>query len=511
MKTRCYILLWVLLTGLGTGLWIGCTWPVIDDLAYLHRVVEADYWAVGGGLIESGADLWQSITAHYTMVNSRLANLLALAVLQLPRVAQAALCGAAAAAMLWALTALGGSRRRLTAPAAAALMWIALPWHDGLASVDFEINYVWASALALWALVATVRLRRCSGAAFAAAMAGAFAAGWMHEGIAVMMVAYMAGVLWRGAASRRTAAWLLAAAVAGFAVNIAGATTTRALTVLGAVGGPDGMQWLRTATVQMWPLWLAAAGAFVLRKRINPTALMPAAIAAAAGLAMCAVLRATGRAAWGVNLAAIIMLLMELQCTPRCAPRRLAATGIWCTVVVYALWFLHLAAWQTRISAEEHEMARQAAAGADTLRVDLTPQHDIPFTLMGIVQHPPLMNRDYNSVYARHYTGRDGIAAVPAAASGKVPGSNPFSSAGWAMLCGDTSLPDTIALRITYGPLRAAATVPDRLAALLAGHTSEYSTEALAVRGHAPGIYFIEGAGRFSRGRAIKNMSITTP
>ncbi|MDE6110095.1 MAG: hypothetical protein K2F72_07415, partial [Muribaculaceae bacterium] len=72
MKTRCYILLWVLLTGLGTGLWIGCTQPVIDDLTYLHRVVEPDYWTVAGALIESGADVWQSITGHYAMVNSRL-------------------------------------------------------------------------------------------------------------------------------------------------------------------------------------------------------------------------------------------------------------------------------------------------------------------------------------------------------------------------------------------------------------------------------------------------------
>ena len=84
-KTRFYNLLWILLTGLGTGLWISCVWPVIDDLAYLHRVVEPDYWALSGGLIENQAQLAESIVNHYTMVNSRLANLMALAVLTLPR------------------------------------------------------------------------------------------------------------------------------------------------------------------------------------------------------------------------------------------------------------------------------------------------------------------------------------------------------------------------------------------------------------------------------------------
>ncbi len=510
MKTRLYILLWVALTALGTGLWMWQVWPVIDDLAYLHRVVEADYWAVGGGLIEGAADLWQSVRAHYALVNSRLANLLALAVLQLPRGAQAAMCGAAAAALLGALVALGGARRRAAAPAAAALMWLALPWHDGLASVDFEINYVWASALALWVLAAAYRGRPRWALA---AVAGAFLAGWMHEGIAVMAGAWLA-CLWmqaRGMARRRVAV-LAVALAAGFAVNLAGATTTRAMLAMGQGGGIPAVQWMRAGLVQMWPLWLAAAGAVALRKRPGLWRRLAApAAAAVVSLAMCAVLRVLGRAAWGVNLAAAVMLLMELQELRGC--RRPGARRAWlaAAVAVYALWLGHLVAWQARIGAEEREMARLAAGAAGDVRLAVTPACDIPFTLMGIVQHPPLMTPNYNAVFARHYAGLDGLAVLPPGAAAKVPGDNPFYDSRWGLLRGPAGLPDTLRVEVAYGPPRAAATPLDRLAALAGGRSAGFTTDALAVRGHAPGIYFVEGAGRRGRGRAIVSMSVTAP
>ena len=503
-KTRFYNLLWILLTGLGTGLWISCVWPVIDDLAYLHRVVEPDYWALSGGLIENQAQLAESIVNHYTMVNSRLANLMALAVLTLPRGVQAAVCGVAAAALVAALIALGDPHGRITAPVATALVWIALPWHDGLASVDFEINYVWTSAMALWVMVAAVKCCCARSATFVAATAGAFLAGWMHEGIAVMAGAFLACLWWQAPGRRRVPGLLLAALIAGFAVNLAGATLTRALTALGSNAGPGTIQWLRSATAQLWPLWLAAAGAVALRKRVDMKALAPAAAAAVASLAMCGLLHALGRAAWGANLAALILLLKLLQYVPSC-PGLLRKAAVALAPAIYVLWLAQLLAWQSRISHEEREMAALASATTDTLRVDLTPECDIPFTLKGIVQHPPLMMADYNSVYARHYCGRDGIPVLPAGTSGKLPGHNPFYTAGWPMLVTPcTTLPDTIAVELTYGPLRASASPLDRLAALAMGTSDRYTTRAIAVRGHAPGIYFIEGAGRFSRGRALK-------
>lgn len=507
---RAFSIAFVVLTAIGIAAWRSVLFPVLDDLPYSRVAVDADFWACNGPMIDGFSSMAESIRTHFVYVNSRLANIIAVPVLQLPRSIEAVLSGLMGAAMLAALLRLGSTFRRWwTAAAATLLMWTALPWYDGMESTDFYINYVWSSAIALWVMVfIDSRHGPRARPALAAGCLLAFAAGWMHEGIAVTAMSYGAAAIitdrHSNALRRRQRILLLAAMAAGFTVNLCGATTTRAIVALtgeGAAVRPAYTSFLRSMLSNFWPVWLAVAVCVTAllktcgrRRRVLLCSLSAPAVAMAVSLAMCAVLAALNRTAWGLQLAAVILTLRAGSLLWRARPRRAAAIQT-AGLVVYALWLMQLTVWQHRISSEERAMAAMAATDRDTICVRITPDYELPFTLMGIVSHPPLSSSDCNYVFARHYMRREGIAIV----------APPMSNYGIALA--DPSMPEEFEADIIFGPPEAACTPLNRLLALAAGRYGGFTTTVTLRRSRRPGVYFYERPGRLSYGRKVLSLS----
>ena len=487
------------LTAIGVAAWQACTFPVLDDLVYQHSVIPADYWYCGGELISTPGQLWEAIWTHYAYVNSRLANLIALVLMQLPRQLCGCLTGLMTAFMLMGLVRLSGRRTEGGMAAATLLMWTAFPWYNGMASIDYVVNYVWASAMALWAVAAiTSRGRLWWWAALGVA------AGWMHEGVAAAAIGYTAGyMIMRRGADRRSLI-IMVALLAGFALNLCGATTTRALR---AFAGEEAAslrtpmaQWLRSMLSQFWPLWLGMclAAIAIIRKRTKLRALLPAIGMTAASFVLALAVGGLNRTAWGVQLGSIILILQSMPAIGS-RTRRFFIPAVSVATVVYILWLTSLVGWQIKFSSEERALAAEAAEGADTLRTAMTPANEVPFYLMGMISHPAISISDENYVFARHYMKRQGAVIVP-------PGSPRFGAmtlVGDCMIVAPADWPETLRLTISYGKPAPAATPINMALAAAMGKYNGFDTEVEAVRSRIPGIYFFERPGRLSHGREI--------
>ncbi len=155
-----------------------------DDFWYMSpmrslmegRETSVDWAAVG-----------RSIRYHYLTDNGRLSNILFTLLICLPKWVLATLTSVLNALSLLMLARLAGlgPRRPAAAVWLCLLFSATLPWYDGIFSLCFQFNYVWAMALMLFALMLFLSGRRLSPVPLF--FLGIIAGAW-HEGFSVPLL-----------------------------------------------------------------------------------------------------------------------------------------------------------------------------------------------------------------------------------------------------------------------------------------------------------------------------------
>lgn len=176
-----------------------------------------------GGSVLRGGVPWDAFVAtwteHFNEDNARLGNMLAPVLLVFPKWVGSGLMSAAWVVAMWFSFRMSGVRMRdLTLTASGVVMWgLMLPWSNGLVSLDYQLNYILPSALAM-PLACKVVARRGRDLSLWAAGLLAFAVGACHEGFSVPFIIGLAVVVAIDCRCRRPQLW---AAMCGMAAGLA--------------------------------------------------------------------------------------------------------------------------------------------------------------------------------------------------------------------------------------------------------------------------------------------------
>ncbi len=147
-KYNRYISAWIfLLTGLLNGIGLALFPPIGDDLQYMTPWRE---YLINGQAVNFG-NVIDFLSDRYTCDNGRLANVvMTLVIAPLPRLVGGLFSGLVFALILYLGARLGDFLKKTSSTIlwTAALVFL-LPWHDQLYLLDFQLNYLWTSALLL--------------------------------------------------------------------------------------------------------------------------------------------------------------------------------------------------------------------------------------------------------------------------------------------------------------------------------------------------------------------------
>lgn len=359
---------WLVLNLVLTGIWailmgiffIGMP-KCIDDLAYIAFLKDyqelhgtdwvrsgVDYFATGFPLKEISA-AWAD---HYANLNGRLANMAAIVLTPMPKWVGSSISLLLLVISLPPILRLSGSSLRRgpgTAWAIAALTFF-LPWHEHLGSLDYQLNYVWPAALALWLLTALGKNRSRGLVKSIPLILGAALLGAWHEGFGLPVAAGLAAAAalkrdWRNPATILSIFALLAgglflwispgwqfrlahsfrpADTVWFILDVYGPTLL-VISVMGVLALSS-----RRACHRIWEL------------RCNPIAIVLA-VSALASLAMAQICGGLTRAAWWAQICAVIALTASacfVRSSDKGAQRVCGILGAGCCLCA----FLHLAA-----------------------------------------------------------------------------------------------------------------------------------------------------------------------
>lgn len=216
MKRRIFDI-WLVLAAVLYGIIFALTPWGIDDFNYAYGTV-----GCSSG-VDVAAGVWKNVVERWFYDSGRLANIISPVFLGLlPHWMFAALSGFA----LWMTFALGmhiaGVRRgSVWSYFIVFVLTFALPWLDFAFTVIFALNYVWTGALTVAVLYLLFCRTPRGGGAVGAACLLALAAGWMHEGFSVPVLAGI-GAWWLARGCRMSAAqWAIAVSYAlGFVLII---------------------------------------------------------------------------------------------------------------------------------------------------------------------------------------------------------------------------------------------------------------------------------------------------
>lgn len=206
----------------GVWVWMFCTDDLTDDWWYRHEFCYGSYEdaLVGfedcnGAVIESWGQVWSSIKGHCLWWNNcRLANVLMFVSAMVPGWVVDLVHG-----LMWGLMGVmvlhfglrGWRGRPLGAVLVLWSVWLALPWYDQMASGDYQMNYVWSTALVLLFLYALeCRWSERGLRSRVAVWVLALAASLMHEGVSLPVSLGLLAVWLKGGRGKRVSVevWL---------------------------------------------------------------------------------------------------------------------------------------------------------------------------------------------------------------------------------------------------------------------------------------------------------------
>lgn len=487
-----FVTLFLTVITVGVVSWELIALPWSDDWFYLYAYCNdpgVGFLRPSKEVIETLGDAWESISRHYMLFNSRLANLTMYLTDLLPQPVTDVINGLMITAMLTLIiinaNGVNGLRSPIKATLTATLMWVIMPWHDNLVSIDFQINYVWSSVFALtFFYIYQRQADTLRGLAWwMAAIFVAVAAGWMHEGFSIPMAAGCLWLLLRDrSTSRRNRVLLFGALCLGLCLALGPGTFDRIFNGNEIQFDISVYQWfISRALLGTFPLfapiaaaaWVWAAKGGETAKRLIGQQSAWIVIAITSFLLGCAVTR-LDRTLWIMDISAIVItmrFLAELS-LPKVAKRLLVGT----LTAANVLFLIFLCRWQMVMAAEQQQMIDlRVNEGVRTLYTSMPMADDAPWYTLGIPHRHNATNRLAQYTFSAVLDTNNNVfyPVLPISCKGKpfeqwpkIAGDNPFRGEYPALYSTD-SLTCTITLEV--GEPLPSMSPANRLLALING------------------------------------------
>lgn len=482
----------IAITFIGAIAWDLCCPIISDDWAYSQVCPENDrlaFWDAVGRDIENYSDVFESFNNHYGLVNGRLSNLCHMMFVPLGKTTESVI-GGIMIGLLSLLIASGIYRKwhigYWNILLATLLMWIALPWYDGMESFAYQANYVWTSALAILLLMSLRRIAPMSIWMYILVTLLALITGAMHEGFTLPLLTYLFFyIILSPKADRVRLIGLFALLLLGLAFNLYGGTVAR-IENEGLAFKFCKLWSAKTAIISQYWVLLITLILFAIkifrhkhdRKRIFIKYLpLLSAILVSACIPMVLVL--FERVLWPLNLFCILLILnLVVPWFEKNGSRYIIVSGV-AFCITYTLWLFELCKWEKRML-DEMNVTINYFGTRDVGRKEfpsilyadnIIDENNIPWYLMGIVKQP-LQHLITNSFLASHFVGRtEHIVPVPKELFGKkfeewpkIPGDNDFRGT-WPFIAQRDSI--VAPIQLTFGAPMSNMTPIDRFLSML--------------------------------------------
>lgn len=406
----------ILIASIGFLLWRLASPKVADDFPYSYCLQSADvfaaddnprqraidaFWSCQSDEISSWSEVVSSSINHYSLINGRFANMLALASAMLPMWVVDlihALMFVLMLVMIMRLSTPDWHRNPLLTLLLALSVWIVMPWEDNMASSDFLINYVWSSALIL-TFIDCRRGRQKGWKILLTALLG-FVSAMMHEGFALSFSLLIVAMLLKDLKADFPIKEKILSSILPTTTYLLGMAVVMSSPALWQLFGQR-QEWqlplnffVYNLGIRLWPFYLALILCLVAwrvkRKRgvadsvdiygWVATALISCAIAIISSQA--------DRALWPAYLVAIII------CISRCEimTRRIRPLPMMLNKLLFTLGCLTLIAWQSALAYHQRNLSQQQSLVAQRLEetrrpliyADVSSQGDLPWWLFEI-------------------------------------------------------------------------------------------------------------------------------
>ena len=364
-----------------------------DDFPYSHMPLpggsEPDFFDCKGPPITAWGQVPEAFAEHFRAVNGRAIHIFSFTIALVPARVLCLLHTLAFAGMFSGLMrlAFGYEWRRhyLALIILIILGWLTLPWHDNLASADYFMNYVWASALNLIFLSLVLYPPKkagkiSSGKTFLCVLGAA--AAMMHEG---MSVAISASLLWivfkrKGRDSLPLYFYMLFSLVPILSPALWQLADRRNQTPFSAhffkhTIGADIIIVYIAALITCLKSW---------KKRHIGLERIVIWSCVAVTLALSFISHQGGRALWLAIALSLASLLSDARMR---IPAKVKQVSSVVLSIGLLLWMSLLCAWQYHASMERNRLMALLAAGKTPVVTDLTEPEDMPWLLLHTVSH----------------------------------------------------------------------------------------------------------------------------
>lgn len=373
-------------------MWFADGWA--DDFPYRHVAYGYDsFFNCRGEEIQSFPDILKGMRNHFLYVNGRLANLIAIIVLQLPSwltaLIQGSMYGLTLAGVMRLVRGKSWKEYPLGLVFTIILVWILLPWEDCNASHDFLINYLWSGAVNLWVLIALFSedMRKKLGWIIMAAIAAP-----MHESMGVSMDIMIC--IWFISNRKQLCSNLrnlLLPSVYIVTSIIPFLSPAFSDVIEQAVSDglyPDNML-LYHIGVRLYPVWIAAllmiAAMFIGRDKKQMLFNLILWSGIITGIIIAVYSHTEGRAYWWMLLLTIVTGLRACNYIFMRKPGK--KTVIISALILFAgvlIWQIDLASWQCILTRERDAVMKEMKQGKQLIIQPLHTYNEVPWWLMNI-------------------------------------------------------------------------------------------------------------------------------
>lgn len=297
--------------------------PINDDLCYAMPFKD---YLIGGKPFDFKM-ITDSIVFRYFHDNARLCNVVCILISPLPR-----LVGTVGSALAFMYLCFAGTKyAKIRNNSTMVALWVAylvicFPWVDQMYLVDFQLNYLWSSAFAIFAATAFLQQRK-----YNTFFLGAFSLlfGAWHEGFSLPLLFVLSILALRYKSLRTTKTYVM---IASMAIGLAYLIT--AVQFTDEVVGPKFGQKIGVMLPFLLPVLAMLITVFVNRRKITARTIILAVPAVVSAAMMIYFGRGPRIGALSVTFSGICMLLM----LPSFKSKRTITYGI------YTLIMLHLTA-----------------------------------------------------------------------------------------------------------------------------------------------------------------------
>lgn len=411
--------------------WLVAIIAITSFFTFLYTPFNGDDWAYKMTFEGPNAklDSWLSYPrwcgSHWLTTNGRIGNYLLPPLLIAPAWLRSIFCAGAIWLMYWSAVKISDTKNCFLSLSLIFLMAFGLSWWDSMTLYACQLNYIWATALVLSALLIIKSLRHPKVSALILSFIYCGAAGMGHEAASLPITgALIIWFLFTKDKPTKAQYILFIAFAIGSLLTISPNTIAR-----GSDGRTpdDALPWLLLksdpAVIFLW-LVIAALALFPKGRKAVKDLMMSQmgifAIAAFFSMCISGYSGIVGRSGWFAEVYAFIAIIGWIRMYA--APDRTVPSIIMSVLIIAQN--IGCAVWQYRLHKDSVEFERQYVESEDGLVfLDATRDNDIPWWTLGHLRGVPDADDAFNYfAYARYY-GRPDLwpVVMPVEAKGLLP------------------------------------------------------------------------------------------